>query len=294
MTKTISHRYSSSTTADGCVLVAFFARPQKVSECIGSLELIKAHTGVDIVAIYQRSDPAVYEILSGKRGIFKTIIDTEPLGDSPISNINRNRILGYEFCFNELGKKWVLAIEEDTKVALDSINLINYLVGKYSRKKDFRCINLGSRNYQPDVDPNSYSFYRYGMLGQGSVLTYRTWKQIQRLHRKRLKSCDGFDGIVENYLKTGFSIWPNTARIFDSGWDGTHGGGDPTDLYFVDQEKSWELTMTSKGNEYRFVQQESFWRIDRIKYSRIANGFYWFKYFILPFKKRFIDAIQKE
>jgi hypothetical protein len=285
MNKTISHRYSRTTSADGCILVAFFSRPFKVAECINSLELVKKNSGVDIVAIYQRNDPAIHRILLEKRNLFKTLIDTEPLGNSPITNINKNRILGYEYCFNELGKKWVLAIEEDTKLAHDSVNFTNFLINSYASKRDFRCINLGSRNYQLGVNPNSFSIFRYGMLGQGSVITRRTWDQIKRIHRHRLSAHDGFDGIVENYLKTGFSVWPNTSRIYDTGWDGTHGGGDPTEAYFIEQERSWELTAISKSGDYRFIQTESFWRLDRIKYKRSMNLFYWFKHYVLPFKK---------
>jgi hypothetical protein len=152
------------------------------------------------------------------------------------------------------------------------------LLKLYGKKRDFRCINLGSRNYQDGIDPGTYSIFRYGLLGQGSVITSHGWSKIKKIHRTRLNLEDGFDGIIENYIKTGFGVWPNTARILDLGWDGTHGGGNPTDLYFTEQQKSWEITNRSEIQGYSYKQISSFWRKDRVEYTRTSNLYYWIRF----------------
>ena len=165
------------------------------------------------------------------------------MGRTPLENINHNRFLAYEVAFNEFRADWVLAVEEDVVLSKDAVVFTEFVVSKFSGRRFFRGINLGSREPFDERLFNTYSLLRYGLHGQASVIGKKTWKFIQRRSLIAKFSTHGFDSLIESHLKTGFMVTPNLSRSLDTGWDGTHMPNDQNDVYFQEMNKSFVCEM---------------------------------------------------
>jgi hypothetical protein len=179
-----------------------------------------------------------------------------------LENINRNRYLGNRIAIEELGADRVLAIEEDVEISSDAIRFCNEIMIKYSKKPFFKGINLGSREKYSQEDALTYSRQRYGLHGQASVITRKTWKKFNHKKIKKKFSTHGFDSLIELDLKTGFMVTPNNSRSLDTGWDGTHVPGDQRDPYFVEIAESFVGNHQTPTGKFMEKEMHHHWRSD--------------------------------
>jgi len=187
--------------------------------------------------VKQDNQPGVTEILEEFSNEINILIHTSGEGKTPLQNINFNRILCYEYSFNLLGADYVLAIEDDCIISDDAIYFVEEIFKKYQKRSYFRGINLGSKEIQ--CSENSYSFLRYGLMGQAGVITRETWNHFNLEKLKKDSQSFPFDSLVEPYLKSGFMVTPNRSRMNDRGWVGTHFDTDSSDVHFDAIARSW-------------------------------------------------------
>jgi hypothetical protein len=225
----------------GAILLNAFSRPEQIKDCLESLFDANSKANHPVVVVYQKGNKESKKVLNDFGDLITHQLEIQGLFSSSLPNINFNRVLGYQFCFDWLGADWVLAVEEDVVISPDTVNFIEQVLKIESDKLFFRGINLGSR-ISSSKDVSTYSRLRFGLHGQCSVLTRKTWNhfQVARLLKNSIKK--PFDSQIENYLRRGYMATPNRSRFVDSGWNGTHAPSDPNHEYFRELGESFVNT----------------------------------------------------
>ena len=241
----------------GAILLNAFSRPEQIRDCLNSI--FDANSGADypVVVVYQKGNLDSKKVLDSFGDSITHRLEIEGLFSSSLPNINFNRILGYQFCFNWLGTDWVLAVEEDVLVSPDTINFIEQTLQNEQKRPFFRGINLGSR-ISSSNDPSTYSRLRFGLHGQCSVLTSGTWGHFQEKRLLKNSHKRPFDSQIENYLRRGYMATPNRSRFVDTGWNGTHAPADPNHEYFRELKESF-VTASDASLIYVYKQATHLW-----------------------------------
>ncbi len=265
----------------GAVVVTTFSRTDLLKKCLQSVLKADLREHIHLVVVLQKGNIETEKIVRSLINDIDTLIIVDGSNRSVIENINFNRALAYDYCFETLRSPWVLGIEDDTQISKDAIVFSNFIMEKYSANRSFRICNLGSKD--PFSKENEYSIFRWGILGQGSTISAETWRKIKRSKSYKYLQVSPLDGIMEHFLKTGFSVFPNRSRIRDEGWSGTHSNSNSEDDHFKAIRSSFvENPCIDEG--YFLKQIESNWRFDQVCYKRSENFYYFIKNHLLASK----------
>ena len=250
------------------------SRAQLLNDCIVSVLEAKGSENWKKVLVCQRGFEDVEKIVDNYDVQFDTVIKINKQFESSLANINHNRILGTFHCFNILKCEYVLGIEEDTVISGDALSFIDQMFDLHKDKRAFRGINLGSHQPLTSQNQSKFSLLRFGLHGQGGVLTRKSWVKIfsEKLFEEISK--EGWDSKFEYYLKSGFMVTPNASRILDRGWGGTHASSDPDSPYFERMAKSWVGCNNVIPVKYQKENEKHLWRIDSIVYNKRDSIFY--------------------
>jgi hypothetical protein len=271
----------------GIIAIPTFSRSEELE--LGLKHVVQANKnfGLPILVVHQIGNNKVAEVLKYYRGSIDYLIELDGTSYSPLQNINRNRLLCYQIGFNWLDLDWVLVVEDDVLIANDSINFVDSIMKRYFSYPGFRGVNLGSRIPKSDSNKLTYSKLRFGINGQASAITQRTWNYYNHKKLMRKSPSYPFDGEFEPFLKSGFMVTPNASRLKDIGWNGTHAPKDPNDTYFKESEASWVGTENLGADGYYLKNSSHNWRQDIRIYRWFLTPWYIFKYFlIVPFVKK--------
>jgi hypothetical protein len=162
----------------------------------------------------------------------------------------------------------VLGIEEDTIISYDALSFIDEIFVRYNKVRAFRGINLGSHQPLSSQNQRTFSLLRFGLQGQGGVITRKTWSKLFSNKLYMNISKEGWDSKFEYFIKSGFMVTPNASRILDRGWGGTHAPSDPLSPYFERMSKSWVGTIDVTPTKYQKENEIHSWRNDAIIYHR--------------------------
>lgn len=262
----------------GAVVVTTYSRTDLLKKSLESIINAKGRENIHLVVVLQKGNFDTEAIIEGFNQQIDTLITVDGSSRSVIENINFNRALAYDYCFVSLKSPWVLGIEDDTQISSDAIIFSDFIMTKYSKNRHFRICNLGSKSASSQV--NEYSVFRWGIIGQGSTINAKTWFKIKNSKRFKELKYIPLDGIMEHYLKTGFSVFPNRSRIKDEGWDGTHSKSNSEDSHFKEIRESF-VEFPEISDSYSLNQIKPNWRHDQIIYSLTSNPYYILKNLIL-------------
>jgi hypothetical protein len=251
----------------GAIGVATFSRAEHLNNCIESIVRAKGSRDIPLLVLHQIGDPEVKRILTNWRPHIQVLIELDSKEESALKNINFNAILLRNIALDVMGLDWFLGIEEDVVIGGDSVAFIENMMGKYSKKRAFRGVNLGSNLPRGAYGTNNYSKMRYGMQGQASAITQRTWKKFNIGQLNRNSSWKGLDSMMENYLKSGFMCTPLLSRYLDRGWGGTHAPRDPQHDYYLKLEESFVDLPENVPLKYLENKIRIPWRKDALLYN---------------------------
>lgn len=259
------------------IIIFANSRAELLSDCIKSVLSARGSEYWKKILIYQKGISEVEKIVDKNSNQFDILIKINKQFENSLSNINYNRVFGTSLCFDRLKLQYVLGIEEDSSISYDALSFIDEIYKRYSGRRAFRGINLGS--HQPFVKEklNTYSLLRFGLHGQGGVLTRKTWNKISSNKLLLDISKEGWDSKIEYHLKTGFMVTPNLSRIIDRGWNGTHAPTDPMAPYFERMRKSWVGNFYASPNYLKNINEKHLWRKDAIIYKKWQSLFYYMR-----------------
>ena len=246
------------------IVIFSYARADLLRDCIQSVLAAKDSKSWRKVLIWQEGHADVYKVVEEFRAFFDLVVFAKPQHSTPLGNINQNRIIGTALCFETLAADYVLGIEEDSMIGFDSLVFIDEMVSKFNRNRAFRGVNLGSLEKVPPSAFGDYSLIRFGLHGQGGVLTRKTWKKIDTKKLLQNISAEGWDSRIEYVTKSGFMVTPNASRLLDRGWVGTHAPTDSDHPYFSKMRESWIGADSFETPEYRQYDIRHTWRKDAV------------------------------
>jgi hypothetical protein len=262
------------------ILIATYNRVSELAKSLAALNNCLDASSYPVVIIYHEEQAETKNYLQDLPYHNAILIPVDGSNKSKLENINYNRVLGLNYCFNKLGAEFVIAIEDDVVLGYDALIFAEHMIDLYGASDAFRAVNLGSREAYSTDSKHSYGLFRYGLFGQGSAMTARTWKKINELQLLNKFSTVGFDSMIERYIKTGFVIMPYASRYIDLGWNGTHAPKNPLDKYYLDLKNSWVGNDCFPPIPYIKETRPYVWRYDCIKYKSLLNWYYYLLYLI--------------
>jgi hypothetical protein len=259
--------------------VAIFAhsRDKLLDDCINSVLNAKGSENWKKILIYQKGFSEVEKIVEKYANQFDILIKLNKQFESSLANINYNRITGTFYCFNVMKCEYMLGIEEDTVISNDALRFIDKMFDRYGKKRAFRGINLGSHQPKSIQNQNTYSFLRFGLQGQGGVITRKTWHKLFTKNLFENMVNEGWDSKFEHYIKSGYMVTPNASRILDRGWGGTHAPANASSPYFERMSKSWVGNIELNPENYEKKNETHIWRKDAIIYSKKDSIFFYLR-----------------
>lgn len=251
----------------GAIFVATFSRAQDLDRCIENIVVARNGRNIPLIIIHQQGYSEVAEVISRWRSEIQILVETETQGKTPLQNINLNSLLGREIAFTWLNSDWCFGVEDDVQISPDSINFIEAMFTKYRRNVFFRGVNLGSKLPFKASEIETYAKLTFGMHGQASMITKRTWNHFNPAKLRRNSDVMGLDAMMEHYTKTGFMCTPYNSRYLDNGWNGTHSSLNPNDPHYKKIRESFFHGQVSNPENYVLGKFENEWRADSTAFS---------------------------
>jgi hypothetical protein len=261
----------------GVIGIAAFSRAHELDRCLESVVKARSVRDLPLLVLHQQGHAAVGDVIQKWRSEIQILLQVEALGSTPLQNINLNAILLRNLAFQELQSDWFLGVEEDVVIGGDSIAFIESMMKKYRKTPAFRGVNLGSaipRNLGSEVE---YSRIRYGLHGQAGAIPKNVWEHFNNDRMLKYSNQNGLDGMMENYLKSGFMCWPNLSRYLDNGWNGTHAPKDSNDAYYQNLRQSFVDLSADTKLVYIKNDMHNPWREDCFNYKPLATPFHFTK-----------------
>ena len=267
-------------TEQKIIVVFCHSRAKLLKQCLTSICKADGFNEWKLVVVHQKGYHNVEKVLEKHKHYINTLVSVEPRFNFALGNINYNRILGTKIGFELLRADYVLGIEEDNLISVDTLKFIEFAYKKYNKFASFRGINLGSVEHGKAVAKEGYRLLRFGLHGSAGVLTKKTWTDIKKrkLFEFDLKNPNfAWDAEIEFYLKTGFMVTPNLSRNLDLGYGGTFAPASSTDPYFCAIKKSLYKGSKKSIIEYRKIQIVHRWRNDSVEFKRIHSLVYFIR-----------------
>lgn len=272
---------NSNQKFKGSITVAAFSRHDELARSLRAIDVARGDRDIPLIVVHQTGYPEVSKVIDKWRERIDILITTDGQGSSPLSNINMNALLCREIAFKWLLCDWSLGVEEDTEIAPDAISFIEFTYKKYRNNPFFRGVNLGSKEAFRSNMENSYNLVSYGIQGQASMITNKTWSHFNTSKLRKNADKSGLDSMMEHYVKSGFMCTPHNSRYIDSGWNGTHASSNPDDEYYVSLRNSFTKLNLNSSINYIISKYDINWREDAHEFSILKA---WPRYFLCKFR----------
>jgi len=250
----------------GAVVLTTYSRPELLERCLLSLNAARRSGNFQVVVVLQPGSSQVGDVVERLVPASAIVARSPARGGPAIQVIRRQVLVGLSIAFSNPSVDWVLKLEEDSQIAHDALAFVEFVHDRYKRRAAYRGVNLGSLEFGPGLG-DSFTLLRYGLHGFGGVVTRRVWRTIQA-SSVRVRPNDGFDGLVEPILKTGFMVTPNLSRVMNHGWiGGTHveTATSPPE-FFAALNKSFQLAESYQPGAYSRMDIPHSWREDAVLY----------------------------
>ncbi len=264
------NRLKSDINSQGAIFVSTHSRAHELDECLRHIVQSRGDMNIPLIVIHQIGYEEVSRVIESWRPQIQILVETVNAGISPLQNINMNGLLGREIAFTWLGAAWCIGVEDDVIISRDAIKFSLFAFNKHRKDPFFRGVNLGSkRKYDPAFN-DKYSKVSFGIHGQASLITRRTWKKFNPDKLRKYSNVEGQDSMMEHYVKTGYMCTPCNSRYLDKGWNGTHASKDPQNEHYVDINNSFVGNEIEAPEIYHQIAYDSFWREDSLEFSICA------------------------
>ena len=249
------------------------SRHELLEQSIQSILDAKESESWKKIHIHQTGHPLTTQVFEKYSTFFDVNLKFKPNFSETLPNINFSRVSGYTMAFDLMGADVAIGIEEDTLVANDIFIFSSHVVNRFRKSRNFRGINFGSIEPASSNSLGGYSLLRFGVQGQASLITRRTWKSFNKHKLIDFEIGQGWDSTIEFEVKTGFMVTPNASRLLDQGWQGgVHAPRDRNDPHYIQMGESWVGEKNLESLEYRQIQIPHSWqRSVSIEYKRRFN-----------------------
>lgn len=266
----MNEKLKTVINSQGAIFVTTYSRAAELDDCLRNIVAARGNLEIPLIVIHQLGYDEVAQVIESWRSEIQILVQTVNAGTSALQSINMNGLLGREIAFTWLGAKWCIGVEDDVLISKDSLDFCIFMYHKHHRDPFFRGVNLGSKRPFDPTYNDKYCKVSYGIHGQASLITKRTWKKFNPEKLREHSSIEGQDSMMEHYVKTGYMCTPCNSRYLDRGWNGTHASKDPNNSHYVDIRNSYFDGEREIYSTYIEVPYDSFWREDSVPFSPIS------------------------
>jgi hypothetical protein len=260
----------SGNESKGAICVATFSRAEDLDRCITNIVRARKSRKIPLIVVHQKGFESVAEVLNKWESEIQILVHSETQGRTPLENINLNSLLGREIAFTWLQADWCLGVEDDVQISSDAIDFVLEMYLRHKKDPFFRGVNLGSKLKFNETQNNLYSKIRFGIHGQASMITRKTWRHFDPTKLRERSKASGLDAMMEHYVKTGFMCTPRNSRYLDNGWNGTHSSSDPNHEHYSSIRDSYYEGVTPEPGRFAISRVSSPWRADSKLFSIYA------------------------
>lgn len=251
----------------GAICIATYSRAEDLDRCITNIVSARKGKSIPLIVVHQRGFESVSQVIAKWESEIQILVQSETQGRTALENINLNSLLGREVAFTWLQADWCLGVEDDIQISCDAIDFVLEMHKRHSRNPFFRGVNLGSKVKFDGSENGFYSLVRFGIHGQASMITRKTWQRFDVNKLRKKSNVSGLDAMMEHYVKTGFMCTPRNSRYLDNGWNGTHSSADPNNEHYSRIRESYFDGRTSSPGVYELKKFDSPWREDSQPFS---------------------------
>jgi len=219
---------ASPLSLNGTVVVVCHNRPRHLQIVIEQLRSAQDYELYKVIVVHQLGNEDVSSVIDSglpSAKVYRTKYDEKV---SIRARINANVYKGLLEAFRDPNCDFAVVLEDDIVVANDFLWFVRFVIWKMYNDEDFRAVNGFSRMKSKPFRKNftlGYVRLNYG-AGWGWAVKRDTFISLQNLWHG--DEDDHWDGLIEDYLRTGFVVNPLVSRIMNIGLEGTgtHGGVD--------------------------------------------------------------------
>jgi len=206
---------------NGTIVLICFNRPDHLKLTIGQLKKAQDFKLFQTIVVQQLGNTEVSSELEKSLPGVKAI-QTSYGQDVPVRlRINSNVYQGVSKAFEDPKCDFVVILEDDIFIASDFLWFVRFVIWKMSGDRNFRAVNGFSRMPRDPFRKNFTQGYVRLNFGAG-------WGWgFDRETFMKLKSVwfgdenDHWDGLIEDFLRTGFVVNPLTSRVINLGLEGS-------------------------------------------------------------------------
>ena len=251
----------------GAICIATYSRAEDLDRCIANIVAARNGRNIPLIVVHQRGFDSVSQVVAKWESEIQVLVQSETQGRTALENINLNSLLGREVAFTWLRADWCLGVEDDVQISSDAIDFVLEMHKRHSSNPFFRGVNLGSKLKFDESKNGFYSLVRFGIHGQASMITRKTWRHFNVNKLRKKSNVSGLDAMMEHYIKTGFMCTPRNSRYLDNGWNGTHSSPDPNDKHYLRIRESYFDGRNASPERYELRKFDSQWRSDSRQFS---------------------------
>lgn len=249
----------------GAVLLLAYRRPEILKQTIASLEAAD-HVNISrFHIVHQVENFEVAKILESIDWAANLIQTTYSREVSPKEAINHNLFLGLEAAFSDSKIEYVVVLEDDICVSKDFFHFVFSVYHQNCSDRSFMAINGFSGIPRQITRKNHYGKYRYG-VGWGWAIPRKTWENLLQIWNGNEN--EHWDGLIESFLKTGFTVAPGMSRIRNIGFgEGATHTNSANDLALLETQMKLEQSFVGEladsfEAEFQYVPADLLWRED--------------------------------
>ena len=260
------------------VVVLAHNRTSHLNTVLASLEISEGFDFCSLVFACDRPTLEVRSIVHDFSHARKTILVNERSPISIAQAINRNLFNGLNEAFRNTTTQIVMVLEDDIVVSPDFLVFTIEIFQKYSKKSNFRGLNLFSKMECDARAANQYVIGNFG-LGWGWAINRTTFEKFLTFWNG--EEDNHWDFLVEPFCRTGFIVNPFRSRIKNIGMDETasHTSGESAKKLAAEIEQSFNSNILLRDTVILTDERFS-WATDYFQRKR-SNRLLWFLILLL-------------
>ena len=274
--------------SNGIIHLTTYSRPEILEKCLLSIYSARNSAQYKKIIVLQTGNSKVEKLIYTFADENTQVIKVTGIGNTPLQNMNKNRWIGLQSSFLRQGTEWVLCLEEDVEIHLDSLIFINQVFEVYRKNRHFRGINLASV-CESDLSGEGFSLLRFGTHANAGVITRKTWNRLNRLWIDKTLNSFALDSSMEPSFRSGFIVAPNASLIIDYGnIGGTHISETENSDFFQKIRRSFEIRMRATSSSFNLNQHSHLnWRSDCKEFNQEEN----LKFLLLEYLLRLRNTV---
>jgi hypothetical protein len=220
------NRPKSPFSLKGTIVLVCYDRPNQLQVTIDQLKIAQDYDLFKTIVVQQLGNEEVSSIVRRSLPHAKVLQTGYNEKTSIRKKINANVYTGVTDAFRDPNCDFVIILEDDIAVATDFLWFMRFVIWKMYDDENFRAVNGFSKMKNKPFRKNfalGYVRLNFG-VGWGWAIKRDTFLKLKEIWHG--DEDNHWDGLIEDFMRTGFVVNPLISRILNVGLEGsgTHSG----------------------------------------------------------------------